>query len=308
MPRFEFHSFSPLAALRRRWPLLAALAVAVSAISAGCAGLESQQRKWIFQARPAPTASPEALASLASVHGMKDEWIAHVSPSSGHTIRLHALWAENDDPAAPALLYLHGARRDVGSSAFRIDNMRRLGFSVLAIDYRGFGYSTDEEPSQTGVVEDARAAWRRLGEMAPGRDRYVFGHSLGGAIAVQLAAQLGQEAKADALKGVIVEGTFTSINDMFGTFRWGWLPISMLITERFDSLDAIARVKAPVLIVHGSRDSLVPSRFGRLLYERASGPKRFVLVEGGTHYSTNRAGTEQYRAALHELFGIAGTS
>ena len=291
--------------LGRRWPAIAALVIAVTA---GCTGLESQQRKWIFQARPAPAASPEALAHLASVHGMSDEWIEHVSPSTGHRIRLHALWAGNDDPTAPLLLYLHGARRDVGSSAFRIENMRRLGFSVLAIDYRGFGYSTDEEPSQVGVVEDALAAWRWLGEKAPGRDRYVFGHSLGGAIAVQLAALLSAEPAPDALKGVIVEGTFTSINDMFGTFKWGWLPVSMLITERFDSLDAIAKVKAPVLIVHGSNDSLVPSRFGKALYERATAPKRFVLVDGGTHYSTNRAGAEQYRAALHDLFGIDGSS
>ena len=86
------------------------------------------------------------------------------------------------------LLYLHGARRDVGRSAFRVEQMRELGFSVLAVDYRGFGYSTDELPSETGVVEDAEAAWRWLAEHRPRRPRYVFGHSLGGAIAVQLAA------------------------------------------------------------------------------------------------------------------------
>ena len=300
MPRFDRHRL-PLLPRLGRWPVLAALVIA---IGAGCSGLESQQRKWIFQARPAPPTSVEELARLASVQGMRDEWIEHVSASTGHAIRLHALWAGNAKPDAPVLLYLHGARRDVAGSAFRIENMRRLGFSVLAIDYRGFGYSTDEEPSQIGVVEDARAAWRWLGEQAPRRDRYVFGHSLGGAIAVQLAAELGAQPPADPLKGVIVEGTFTSIDDMFGTFKWGWLPVSLLITERFDSLDAISKVKAPVLIVHGSNDSLVPSRFGRALYERVTSPKRFVLVDGGTHYSTNRAGAEQYRAALHDLFGI----
>ena len=305
MSRFDRTHLPSLAGLGRRWPVIAALVIA---ITAGCSGLESQQRKWIFQARPAPATSAEALSQLASMQGMRDEWIEHVSPSTGRPIRLHALWAENEKPGAPALLYLHGARRDVGGSAFRIENMRRLGFSVLAIDYRGFGYSTDEEPSQTGVVEDAQAAWRWLGEKTPAHDRYVFGHSLGGAIAVQLAAELGAQPAAAALKGVIVEGTFTSINDMFGTFKWGWLPISMLITERFDSLATIPKVKAPVLIVHGSRDSLVPSRFGKALYERATAPKRFVLVDGGTHYSTNRAGAEQYRAALHDLFGIGGSS
>jgi len=175
---------------------------------------------------------------------------------------------------------------------------------VLAIDYRGFGASTDELPSESGVVEDAAAAWRWLGERHPDSSRYVFGHSLGGAIAVQLAARLADEPQAVAPRGVIVEGTFTSIRDMFGTFKYGWLPISMLITERFDSLSTVPRIKAPLLVVHGSDDSLVPSRFGRLLYERATAAKRFLLIEGGTHTTTSWRGAEQYRAALREFFGL----
>jgi len=153
----------PLASLarHRRW---LALAVAATALAAGCSGLQTQQRKWIFQATAAPAASPEELARLASQHDMEAAWIEHVSAATGKPIRLHALWAANDNPAAPVLLYLHGARRDVSRSTFRIDNMRELGFSVLAIDYRGFGNSTDELPSQDGVVEDALAAWHWLGE------------------------------------------------------------------------------------------------------------------------------------------------
>ncbi|HEY3636117.1 MAG TPA: alpha/beta hydrolase, partial [Caldimonas sp.] len=103
---------------------------------------------------------------------------------------------------------------------------------------------------------------------------------------------------------VIVEGTFTSIRDMFGTFKWGWLPISMLITERFESLSTVPRIKAPLLVVHGSEDSVVPSRFGQLLYERATATKRFILVDGGTHSTTSWRGTQQYRTALREFFGL----
>ena len=161
--------------------------------------------------------------------------------------------------------------------------MRDIGFSVLAIDYRGFG---DEH--RRAAVRDRRrrgpaAAWRWLGERHPDRPRYVFGHSLGGAVAVQLAAALADAPAAEAPSGVIVEGTFTSIRDMFGTFKWGWLPVSMLITQRFDSLATVPRIKAPILVVHGSEDSLVPSRFGQALYERATAAKHFMLVEGGTH-------------------------
>jgi alpha-beta hydrolase superfamily lysophospholipase len=281
-----------------------AMFVAAGGLSAGWATLGTQQRKWIFQATPVPTASPDELARAAEVAEMDSVWIEHVSPSTRRPIRLHALYAAHPRADAPLMLFLHGARQYLGRSVFRIEQMRELGFSVLAIDYRGFGASTDELPSETGVVEDAAAAWRWLGERHPGRPRYVFGHSLGGAIAVQLAAHLADAPADDDPKGVIVEGTFTSIRDMFGTFKWGWLPISMLITERFDSLATVPRVKSPLLIVHGSEDSIVPSRFGQLLYERATAAKRFLLVEGGTHTTTSWRGAEQYRAALREFFGL----
>ena len=287
---------------RRGW--VALVAVSATAISVGYASLEPQQRKWIFQASRAPESTPAELERAARAGGMESLWIEHDSASAGGPIRLHALWAGHPDPQAPVLLYLHGARRDIARSAFRVEQMRELGFSVLAVDYRGFGNSTDELPSETGVVEDAEAAWRWLAEHRPERARYVFGHSLGGAIAVQLAARLAEGPPAGKPEGVIVEGTFTSIGDMLGTFKWGWLPISMLITERFDSLAVVPRVTAPLLIVHGSDDSLVPSHFGQKLYEQATAAKRFVMIEGGTHSTTTWRGAEQYRAALREFFGI----
>ncbi|HEY5321683.1 MAG TPA: alpha/beta fold hydrolase [Caldimonas sp.] len=289
-------------ARRRGWFALAA--ISATALSVGYASLETQQRKWIFQAARAPESTPAQLEQAARAGGMESVWIEHLSPTTGRPIRLHGLWAAHPDPHAPVLLYLHGARRDVGRSTFRVEQMRELGFSVLAVDYRGFGNSTDELPSETGVVEDAEAAWRWLAEHRPGQPRYLFGHSLGGAIAVQLAARLADAAPAETPQGVIVEGTFTSIGDMFGTFKWGWLPVSMLITERFDSLAAVPRIKSPLMIVHGSDDALVPSRFGQRLYEQATVAKRFVLIEGGTHSTTTWRGAEQYRAALREFFGL----
>ncbi len=229
-------------------------------------------------------------------------WVEHPSKLSGRPVKLHALWAPNDDAQAPLLLYLHGARRNIQASSFRIQHMRELGFSVLAIDYRGFGQSTDELPSEAAVIEDAQAAWDWLGREQPGRARYIFGHSLGGAIAVQLASRIPDES------GVIVEGSFTSIADVFRSFKWGWLPITPLITQRFDSADAISRVGSPVLVVHGSSDGLILPALGRSLYEKAVEPKRFILVEGGTHYSTNGLGQPQYREALRDLFGLGRRS
>ena len=280
---------------RARWAVIATAGTtaAALALSAGCTSLETRQRQLIFS----PSTGSSSWAS-ARTTDMQDVWITHYSAESNSDVKLHALWHPSDNANAPVMLYLHGARRTVEASAFRIRHMRDLGFSVLAVDYRGFGQSTNELPSEASSVEDARAAWAWLAQKYPDSPRYLFGHSLGGAIAVQVAA-----AVADA-SGLIVEGTFTSIPDVFRSFKWGWLPVTGLITQRFDSAEQIARVKVPVLVVHGSNDSLIPPELGRALYERAPGPKKFVLVDGGTHYSTNSAGQSQYRQALNELFDL----
>lgn len=273
-----------------RWLIGLAMALA---LLAGCATLDQKQREWIFQPN---TAVPQIAEPRAD--GLEDVWITHRPQHDGPEVRLHALWLPNARADAPVLLYLHGARRNIEGSTFRIRNMQALGFSVLAVDYRGFGQSTAELPSETSVLEDARAAWDWIAREQPGRPRYIFGHSLGGAIAVQLAAEVN-----DA-RGLIVEGTFTSIPDVFRSFRWGWLPLTPLITQRFDSARRIADVRVPVLVVHGANDGLIKPELGRALYEKAVAPKRFVLVEGGTHYSTNGVGQALYRDALRELFGL----
>ena len=149
----------------------------------------------------------------------------------------------------------------------------------------------------TLVAEDARAAWDWLARWRPAARRFVFGHSLGAAVAVRLAEEVDDEA------GLIVEGAFTSAIDVLRSTRWGWLPVGPLLTQRFEAGERIARVKAPVLVVHGSEDQLIPPELGRALYERASAPKRFLLVDGGTHHNTNDLAQPQYRTAIAELFG-----
>lgn len=278
--------------------LTRALWIAVSlllagALTAGCASFDEQQRKWIFQPQTAGGSQ-----RTGNTNGMDDVWIEYTAPSDDSRVKLHALWLANANPRAPVLLYLHGARRNVSSSGFRIRQMQELGFSVLAIDYRGFGRSSEGLPSEASVAEDALAAWAWLDRHHGRQPRYIFGHSLGGAIAVQLASDV-----RDA-KGLILEGTFTSIPDVFETMKWGWLPITPLITQRFDSARKIERLTLPVLVVHGEADTLIRPELGRALFERATAPKRFELVQGGTHYSTNGMGQAQYKEALRALFGL----
>ena len=265
------------------------------ALMTGCASLDEKQRAWIFQPSERTWAG-----GLAAAEGMKEVWIPFTAPSTAQPVKLHGLWLPADQPDAPVLLYLHGARYDVRGSAHRMRRMQALGFSVLGIDYRGFGQSGRASlPSETMAYEDARAAWDWLAAHHPGKRRYVFGHSLGGAIAVQLASQVQQQAA-----GLIVEGSFTSIPDVVSSFKWGWLPVSPLITQRFEAGRLIGGLKMPVLVVHGSADSLIPPALGRALYEQAPQPKRFVLVEGGSHHNTNAVGQPLYREALAELFGL----
>jgi uncharacterized protein len=176
--------------------------------------------------------------------------------------------------------------------------MQELGFSVLAIDYRGFGKSTPGLPSEDMAYEDARAAWDWLAAKYGKRPRYIFGHSLGGAIAIDLAAKVDDE------RGTIVEGTFTSIPDVASSMKWGWLPIGPLITQRFESVHKVAQIGSPLLVVHGDSDRLIDSELGRKLYEAAKGRKRFLLVEGGSHFSTMSVGFSKYREALGEMFNL----
>jgi uncharacterized protein len=276
---------------------LITLTLLAAAVLAGCANLDERQRGWIFQPSDRSWWRGDEAAA-----GMQDVWIDFGSKVTGQPTKLHGLWAEHEDfnrrKDAPVLLYLHGARFNVVGSAFRARRMQELGFSVLAVDYRGFGKSTNELPSETLAYEDARAAWDWLAKQYPDRPRYIFGHSLGGAIAIDLAAQVQDET------GTLVEGTFTSIPDVVSSYKWGWLPVGPLITQRFEAIERVKQIGAPLLVVHGSEDRTIAPELGRRLFDAATGKKAFVLVEGGSHHNTNAVGQPQYRVALAELFGM----
>ena len=268
-------------------------------LAGGCATLDEQQRQWIFQP------SDRSWGDSASMtEGMEHVWIDFQSSVTGEHARLHGLWLGGAPESAdtPVMLYLHGARYNVAGSAPRMRRMHELGFSVLAIVYRGFGKSSSGLPSEETAQEDARAAWTWLAARHPQQHRYIFGHSLGGAIGIDLAANVKDES------GVIVESTFTSIADVASSFKWGWLPFGPLITQRFEAINKVKDIGAPLLVVHGTADSLINPTLGRKLYEAATVPKMFVLVEGGSHHNTNSVGAAQYRSALSQLFRMKPTT
>lgn len=283
---------------------IAALALAVL-FGAGCAALATQERELTF--RPVKETSGWFTGLPKDVR----EFYLPVSDAPDAE-RLFTWYWPNERSNAPVLLYLHGVRWNLTAHLRRIENLRSFGFSVLAIDYRGFGKSDGGTPSEDSVYEDAAAAWRWIVAHEPDPSkRFVYGHSLGTAVATQLA--IGDAAR-DGLGGLVIEGGFTSLPEMAKALAPSWLPIDWLITQKFDTIDKIAKVPAPVLIVHGTGDMLVPHRFSEALYAAARDPKRLVLVEGGGHYNTSWVGYAEYRQAIAELFhvpartGMAGAS
>ncbi|HEY4374646.1 MAG TPA: alpha/beta fold hydrolase [Burkholderiales bacterium] len=273
-------------ALNRRTAAAGLLGVAVAAVAGGCAALDIKQREWIFNP------SKEDFRGYAGMPaGTQEFWLdvangqtvpvrTEIPAQDGHPQWIHAWWMPAANPNAPALLYLHGARWNLTGSTWRTQKWREAGFSVLAIDYRGFGESEGDVPSEKGAYEDATAAWAWLKAKQPNaRKRIIYGHSLGGAVAIELATHV----KPDEAAGLITESTFTSIADMTKTFKWGFLPVGFLITQRFDSEDKIAKVALPKIFVHGTADRFVPPRMSDELYAAAQGQKLLIKVEGAGH-------------------------
>ena len=255
----------------------------------GCAYVAEKQGELIF--RPVKGVwrgfDPER-------YKFEEHWIA----VNGGEHKVHGWWLPGEDARAPVVLYLHGARWNLTGSVTRIERWKQLGFSVFAVDYRGFGKSTEIAPTEAYAYEDAEAAFDYLEKLAPGRKRIIVGHSLGGAIGAELARRRPQ---AD---GLVLEATFTSVQEMIDQSSWGFLPVGLILTQRFDTLSKIGEIRMPVLITHGTRDSIVPFHMGEKLYERVQAPKKFIKVEGAGHHNLSGVAFSEYQAALRELFGV----
>jgi pimeloyl-ACP methyl ester carboxylesterase len=277
----------------RRAVMLASLAVA-TATAGGCAYLDVKQREWIFRAQ-------RDVHSTPADHGLphEDLWLA-VAGAGPDAERVHGWWIPAADKGAPALLYLHGSRWSLSNNLFRIARLRGMGFSVLAIDYRGFGRSDGELPSEAQVYADAQAAWEHLRRREPDpARRFVYGHSLGGAVAIDLAT------RNDDVAGLIVESTFTSMRDMAAAMGYGALPIGAVLTQHFDSIEKIGKLAAPILIVHGTSDRFVPAAMSERLYAAAPDPKRLLLVESAGHSNVTYVAFDRYAAAVRDLLVLA---
>jgi len=267
----------------------------------GCSVLEQKERELVFRIEP-------GAASWFSGLPRGVEELQLTDSAFGDEQNIHAWWwpAADADADAPALLYLHGVRWNLTGHLFRLEQLRALGFSVLAIDYRGFGQSLGDLPSERSVYADARIGWERLKALQPDASkRFIYGHSLGGAVAVDLAAELGQQAERDETpaeaRALIIESTFTSLADVATAVSDTTLPVRWLLSQKFDSLEKIDQIGMPLLVVHGTDDRYVPPRFSEQLYLAARQPKQLLLVEGATHNNSLRVALGAYGRALQAL-------
>jgi len=180
----------------------------------------------------------------------------------------------------PVVIYFHG---NGGSLRLRADRFARLaadGVGLLAVSYRGYGGSTGS-PTEAGLIEDARAAYAFAAERYP--DRIVlWGESLGSGVAIALAAE-------KPVAKLILDAPFTSALDIAAS-AYPFLPVRLLMKDQFRSDLRIAQVKAPVLILHGDADSVVPIAYGERLLAMIPGKKQMVRFAGGQHVDLDRHG------------------
>jgi hypothetical protein len=256
----------------------------------GCGYLWSQQTRMIFMPQREVTRTP-ADAGLAYTD-------VFMPVGRDAEEQLHAWWIPSGATTPKTLLYLHGSALNIGANVEHAKRFHGLGFAVLLLSYRGYGLSDGEFPSEQAVYQDAEAALQYLVSqrgVAP-QDILVYGHSLGGAVAIELA--LGHPG----LRGLIVEATFTSIYDMaLRNNAYRVFPIDLILTQRFDSLSKVAHLRVPVLYLHGTADSVAPADMSRRLYENTHSSKRLQLIPGGGHNNSARVGGAVYLRAVEDF-------
>lgn len=205
--------------------------------------------------------------------------------------KIHGWWIPASKVSAPTILYFHGNGSNNGDLTDIAAIFNQLGLSVLLIDYRGYGRSSPTFPNETRVYEDAEVAWNYLTNQRQIKPQniFVYGHSIGGAITIELAT------KHPEMAGLIVEGTFTSIKDIASKNQFfRILPLNLILTQHFDSISKIKLLQTPILILHGDRDEIIPCSMSEKLYAVAPEPKQLVIIPQAGHSNIVEVGGQQY--------------
>lgn len=270
---------------------LAGLGLAGALPLAGCGWIDTRQRAAVYRPDRRVPASFRGLAAT-------DESFILSSGSGQERGPMVMWWLPNADRSAPGLLYLHGTFRNLYHNHPKMEAIRAAGFSVLGVDYRGWGDSVAILPSEDTIYEDTELAWAELCRRVPDAGkRAIFGHSMGTGAATYLAERVQRKAQAKASL-LVIESSFTKLTDVArAATAWGY-PLAWFATQEFDSLSRISKLTMPVLMLHGARDRTIPIELGRQLYSAVNAPKEFVEFPEGTHSELHTEDPDLYRSAF----------
>ncbi len=288
-------------------PVLVGGAAAIAYASA-CFALYSIQTKLIYRPLPQIIKTP---ADIGLAY--EDVWIpirqtglrlngAEQADEIGkdRPSYLHAWWIPNPS-SSRVMLFCHGNYGNISYNTERIRFHHAQGCSVLAFDYRGYGQSSGPLPNEQNVFADAETAFGYLvaGRKISPSDITVSGHSMGGAVAIEVASR---HPEIDRL---IVESSFTTMKDVVETKGiYSLFPVEALLTEPFDSLSKVGNLQMPVLYVHGDQDFDVLARFSHQLYAATPEPKRIFIARGADHNIGTLSGNE-YATVLKDFYQLS---
>ena len=235
--------------------------VAYAALVAGCTMIQRSLMYFPDQALPAP-ADAGAPGFQAVRYGTADG-LELVS------------WYRPARKGFATIVYFQGNGGNIADRIFKTRPLFEAGYGLLLVGYRGYG-GNPGSPSEGGLYHDGRAALAYLhGQGVPFERLVLLGESLGSGVAVRMASET-------KVRAVILEAPYTSTVDV-GQAAYFFLPVSLLMYDRFPSIDYIDKIQAPLLVIHGEEDRVIPTRFGRRLFRAASQPKEAHFLPRAGH-------------------------
>lgn len=273
--------------------MIASLAAAV--YLAVCLAVRLYQTRLIFFPSPHITTTPADL-------GLPYETVRLPIAETGEWVQ--GWWIPSDRPHSLTVLQLHGNSHNIGANVHQAARLRTLGLSVFSIDYRGYGESRGRFPNEARVYDDADLAWHYLTQQRhiPEQNILLYGHSLGGAIAIELAS------RHPNLAGLIIQSSFTSMGEMVShaTLFDRFLPMQLILTQHFDSLSKVRSLRPPVLYIHGKDDPTIPYQCSEALQAATASPSQIVLIPHADHNNVGDVAGDRYLDILeHWLNSLA---
>lgn len=221
--------------------------------------------------------SPDPTVPSTVESGLPDLSVVRLRTADGLDL---LAWYRPARAGRATILYLHGNAGHIGYRGRRVRPFLDHGFGLLLLEYRGFG-GNPGRPSEAGLVSDARAAIAFLKDAGVRSEEIVlYGESLGSAIGIAMAAELADAGEPVA--AVLLEAPLSSVREI-AAHHYPWVPVRWLLHDRFESASRVAAIGAPLLIVHGDGDRVVPIRYGKMLFDAALQPKEAVWISGGGH-------------------------